>query len=49
MGRIVVTEYISVAGKRLFAETTQKKSLRLVETKTFDEGIHVLIYRPPSR
>ena len=44
--RLMVYPVIVGAGKRLFAETTQKKNLRLVETKTFDDGIHVLVYRP---
>jgi hypothetical protein len=34
------------AGKRLFTETTAKKNLRLVETKTFNDGVHGLVYRP---
>ena len=34
------------AGRRLFTETTAKKNLRLVDTKTFNGGIHVLVYRP---
>ena len=44
--RLMVYPVIVGAGKRLFAETTAKKNLRLVETKTFGDGIHVLIYRP---
>jgi dihydrofolate reductase len=44
--RLMVYPVIVGAGKRLFTETTRKKNLRLVETKTFDDGIHVLIYRP---
>jgi hypothetical protein len=30
-------------------DTSQKKNLHLVETKTFNDGIHVLIYRPQNR
>jgi dihydrofolate reductase len=44
--RLMVYPVIVGAGKRLFAETTAKKNLRLVETKTFDDGVHVLVYRP---
>jgi dihydrofolate reductase len=44
--RLMVYPVIVGAGKRLFTETTAKKNLRLVETKTFNDGIHVLIYRP---
>jgi len=44
--RLMVYPVIVGAGKRLFAETPEKRNLRLVETKTFNDGIHVLIYRP---
>jgi dihydrofolate reductase len=44
--RLMVYPVIVGAGKRLFTETTRKKNLRLCETNTFDDGIHVLIYRP---
>ena len=44
--RLMVYPVIVGAGKRLFAETTGKKKLRLVETKTVGDGIHVLVYRP---
>jgi dihydrofolate reductase len=43
---LMVYPVIVGAGKRLFAETTAKKNLRLVETKTFNDGITVLIYQP---
>ena len=44
--RLMIYPVIVGAGKRLFTETTAKKNLRLVETKTFNDGIHVLVYRP---
>ena len=44
--RLMVYPVIVGAGKRLFSDTTHKKNLRLVETKTFDDGIHALVYRP---
>ena len=47
--RLMVYPVIVGAGKRLFADTTEKKNLRLVETRTFDDGIHVLVYRPSNR
>jgi dihydrofolate reductase len=47
--RLMVYPVIVGAGKRLFTGTSEKKNLRLVETKTFDDGIHVLVYRPSSR
>jgi dihydrofolate reductase len=46
--RLMVYPVVVGAGKRLFADTSQKRNLRLVETKTFDDGIHVLVYRPAS-
>jgi dihydrofolate reductase len=44
--RLMVYPVIVGAGKRLFGETTRTRNLRLVEAKTFGDGIHVLIYRP---
>jgi dihydrofolate reductase len=44
--RLMVYPVIVGAGKRLFTETPAKKKLRLVETKTFSDGIHVLVYWP---
>ena len=47
--RLMVYPVIVGAGKRLFAETSGKKNLRLVETRTFNDGITVLVYRPADR
>ena len=47
--RLQVYPVIVGAGKRLFGSTAEKMNLRLVETKTFDDGIHVLVYRPANR
>ena len=44
--RLMVYPVIVGAGKRLFADTSHERNLRLVETKTFDDGIYVLVYRP---
>jgi dihydrofolate reductase len=44
--RLMVYPVIVGAGKRLFADTSGLKNLRLVETRTFDDGVHVLVYRP---
>jgi dihydrofolate reductase len=43
--RLMVYPVIVGAGKRLFAGTSTKKNLRLVETKTFHDGVHLLVYR----
>jgi len=42
--RLLVYPIIVGAGKRLFGETSETKRLRLVETRTFDDGIHLLVY-----
>ena len=47
--RLMTYPVIVGAGKRLFGDTAHKRNLRLVETKTFDDGIHVLVYRPADR
>jgi dihydrofolate reductase len=35
-------------GKRLFGDTSDKKTLRLVDSKTVGDGVAILIYRPAS-
>jgi dihydrofolate reductase len=44
--RLLVYPVVVGAGKRLFGDTTQKKNLGLVETRTFGDGVHLLVYRP---
>src|SRR5581483_4076886 len=44
--RLLVYPVIVGAGKRLFADTTATKTLRLAETRTFGDGVHLLVYRP---
>jgi len=44
--RLLVYPVIVGAGKRLFGGTAHTRNLRLVETRTFDDGIHLLVYRP---
>jgi hypothetical protein len=34
------------SGKRLFGETSDKKPLRLVESKVVGDGVAILIYQP---
>jgi dihydrofolate reductase len=43
--RLMVFPVLLGTGKRLFGETTDKKTLRLAETKTVGDGVVVLIYR----
>ena len=33
------------AGKRLFGETSDKKSLRLVDSKVVGDGVAILVYQ----
>jgi dihydrofolate reductase len=35
-------------GKRLFGDTSDKKTLRLVDSKTVGDGVAILIYQPAS-
>jgi dihydrofolate reductase len=35
-------------GGRLFGDTSDKKTLRLVDSKTVGDGVAILIYRPAS-
>jgi dihydrofolate reductase len=44
--RLMVYPVIVGAGKRLFAQTSGTKRLRLAEAKTVGDGIHILVYRP---
>jgi dihydrofolate reductase len=42
--RLMVFPVVLGAGKRLFGETTDKKPLKLVDTKTYGDGVVVLTY-----
>ena len=44
--RLMVFPIIVGNGKRLFHDVNEKKSLRLIETKTFSSGVVVLSYQP---
>jgi dihydrofolate reductase len=44
--RLMVFPVVLGTGKRLFAETTDKKPLRLVDSKTVGDGVAILIYEP---
>jgi dihydrofolate reductase len=41
---LLVYPVIVGAGKRLFDATSETKRLRLVETRTFGEGVQLLVY-----
>ena len=43
--RLVVYPVVIGAGERLFGETSDKKSMRLVDTKTIGDGLAFLTYK----
>jgi dihydrofolate reductase len=44
--RLMVFPVVLGSGKRLFGETSDKKTLRLVDSKFVGEGVAILIYAP---
>ncbi len=44
--RLMVFPVVLGRGKTLFGDTSDKKPLRLVESKTVGDGVAILIYRP---
>jgi dihydrofolate reductase len=44
--RLMVYPVVLGSGKRLFGETSDMKSLRLVESKVVGDGVSILVYRP---
>jgi dihydrofolate reductase len=44
--RLMVFPVVLGTGKRLFGETSDKKRLRLVDSKAVGEGIAILVYQP---
>jgi dihydrofolate reductase len=44
--RVMVFPVVLGTGKRLFGETTDKKPLRLVDSKTVGDGVAILSYEP---
>ena len=46
--RVMLFPVVLGAGKRLFGETTDKKSLELVDSKVVGEGVVILTYRPKT-
>ena len=44
--RLMVFPVVLGAGKRLFGETSGKKPLRLVDSKTVGDGVAILTYQP---
>ncbi len=46
--RLMVFPVVLGSGKRLFTETSDKKPLRLVDSKIVGDGVAILIYQPAS-
>jgi len=44
--RLMVFPLVLGSGKRLFGETTDKKPLRLVDSKVVGDGVGILVYQP---
>jgi dihydrofolate reductase len=44
--RLMVFPVVLGSGKRLFGETSDKKRLRLADTKSVGDGVAILIYEP---
>jgi dihydrofolate reductase len=46
--RVMVFPVVLGTGKRLFGETGEKKSLRLVDSRIVGDGVAILTYRPAA-
>jgi dihydrofolate reductase len=44
--RLMVFPVLLGAGKRLFGDTSEKKRLRLTDSKTVGDGVTILVYEP---
>jgi dihydrofolate reductase len=44
--RLMVFPVVLGSGKRLFGDTTDKKRLRLTDSKTVGDGVSILVYEP---
>jgi dihydrofolate reductase len=47
--RLMVFPVVLGSGKRLFGETSDKKSLRLADSKIVGDGVAILIYQPEKK
>jgi dihydrofolate reductase len=47
--RLMVFPVVLGSGKRLFGETSDKKRLKLAESKTVGDGVAILIYQPSEQ
>jgi dihydrofolate reductase len=47
--RLMVFPVVLGSGKRLFGETSDKKALRLVDSKVVGDGVSILTYGPAGK
>jgi dihydrofolate reductase len=47
--RLMVFPVVLGSGKRLFGETSDKKGLRLTDSKAVGDGVAILVYEPATR
>jgi len=47
--RLMVFPVVLGSGKRLFGETSDKKALRLVDSKVVGDGVAILVYQPAAK
>ncbi len=47
--RLMVFPVVLGTGKRIFGETSDKKPLRLVDSKTVGDGVTILVYQPAGK
>jgi len=47
--RLMVFPVVLGSGKRLFGETSDKKPLKLVDSRTVGDGVSILVYEPVAR
>jgi dihydrofolate reductase len=46
--RLMVFPVVLGSGKRLFGDTSDKKALKLADSKTVGDGVAILVYRPAA-
>jgi dihydrofolate reductase len=46
--RLMVFPVVLGSGKRLFGDTSDKKGLRLTDSKTVGDGVDILVYEPTA-
>ena len=47
--RLMIFPVILGSGKRLFGDTTDKKTMRLIDSRTVGKGVTILVFQPAAR